>query len=454
MLTRAIKNNFWYLTLLFLGAFLLRALFFIHFTRHGQNAYIYVDSQQYLDVAHNLRAGKGFCLNDGLKAYRLPGYPAFLAMFALTPRQSSGLSMSGSWKLALWIQIILASVLPLLIFFLSLTLLPGNFLVAWIAAGASALHPGFVLYAGMIATESLCVLFLLLFFIVFFNQRFWLAGMFLGLASLFRPLGHYVLLIALCMIVVLSYAWKKKVAFVFRLSAGWLAIVAPWLIRNFLLFGHLFFHSLPGLHFLQYSAAHVVAQAESCQYPVARAKLLNEWKEEVGKQEQRQGRQLNEYEQCREAEKLTATIVKQHPWLMLKYSCSELFKTGAGLYSAIILLADGAAWPDYGSKVTWMTKIKRFLKPDVKRWFLVPFIYLDILFLLLMILGFGLFLLQALQDVYVRSVLMSMLPLVVLLMGLTVAYGGARLRMPAEPLLLIGAVYGWVNAGKKYAKHH
>ena len=75
------KNNVTiFLVGLFLGAALLRFLLYFFFTRYGSAAYIYFDSQQYLDIAHSLLAGTGFTDATGAAtAYRLPGYPLLLA---------------------------------------------------------------------------------------------------------------------------------------------------------------------------------------------------------------------------------------------------------------------------------------------------------------------------------------------------------------------------------------
>jgi ABC-type glycerol-3-phosphate transport system permease component len=37
------------------------------------------------------------------------------------------------------------------------------------------------------------------------------------------------------------------------------------------------------------------------------------------------------------------------------------------------------------------------------------------------------------------------MPFIVMLVGITLAYGCARLRFPVEPFLLIMASYGWVT---------
>lgn len=441
-----IKKHRNFLLFLFFSSFLVRALFFMSFTRHNKNAWIYFDSDQYQTVAQHITHGEGISLEPNTpEFYRLPGYPLFLAGIY---------TMFGEHvQVALWIQLILASFIPMLIFLLSLTLFPAQYLLAKIAGLVACFHLGFVLYAGMLATESLCVFFLLLFFIFFFGALYnfssahlFQAGIFLGLASLMRPIGHYLVLLAILMII---YFMKQKIKNSMLFSAGWLLIISPWLIRNFLLTGALFFHTLPGLHFLQYTAAHIVMQRDHIEYPQARRLVLAQWDHMIATKELH--KKLNDYERCVLGEKLAFEYIKRYPWYACKYSLIELFKTCAGLYSAVILLADTGKWPDYGSGATWMQKVKRFLFPEVEHSFLKPIIYWEIILFFLMMLGMMFFMYGALYDKQMLQCAFVTFPFIMLLIVLTLAYGGARLRMPCEPLLIICAVAGWLYLlGKKH----
>jgi hypothetical protein len=439
-----VTQNKRFLMILFFASVVLRILFFLAFTRHGTNAWIYVDSDQYHQVAHNIAVGNGISL-DGVipQHYRLPGYPLFLA---------GCYSFFGErqWP-ALIIQIILTSLIPVLMFMLASVLLPCYGLIAYLAGIIGCIHPGFILYSGMLATESLTLLFLLLFFIIFFSQGFKLkysfsAGIFLGLASLFRPVGHYLLCIAIVLLLLRNTVqWRNAIKLSVIMSTGWLIVVIPWLIRNYILTGAVFFHSLPGLHFQQYLAAPIVTQRDQCSYPAARAHVLAEWNETVKQTEEKIGRALDDYERCKIGESRAVTYAVTYPWYAIKHAGIELFKTCAGLYSAIILLADGAVWPDYGAHATWWDKVNRFVFPSVKRSFLVPFIYCDIVLMVAIMMGFVLLCCYALFDKAIVNLLITIIPFIAVLIFLTLAYGGARLRMPAEPLLIIGAIIGWLR---------
>lgn len=151
------------LIFLFLLSVALRALFFIGVLKQGKHSWIVFDSQQYHQVAQHIAQSKGVTNSDGTNNfYRLPGYPAFLALgYKLFDMNIAR---------TLWIQVVLASILPLLIFLLSLTLFPSHLLLAKIAALFSAFHLGFVMYAGMLATEPLFLIFFLLFLILFYKS--------------------------------------------------------------------------------------------------------------------------------------------------------------------------------------------------------------------------------------------------------------------------------------------
>lgn len=438
------RSQIIFLITLFVATLTIRLLFFFYFTCHGTNAWIYVDSEQYHQIAVNIVQGNGICMDDGLQCYRVPGYPLFLAAsYALFGVQTTP---------ALLIQIIVSSLIPLLIYGLSLILFPGNGLLAMIIAGVACLFPGFILYAGMLATESLTLLFLLLFYIFFFRllrhlggvyYNALLAGMFLGVASLIRPIGHYVLAVAIALIFFSDVTVRQKMNTVLLLMSAWLIPVIPWLLRNFMLCGTICFHSLPGLHFVQYMAAPIIEQKNHCPYPEARAHVLKEWENSIAEQEKQLQRTLNEYERCVNGERFAQTYIRHYPLYACKRASSEIFKTCFGLYSAIILLADGAVWPDYGQHVTWWAKVQRFLAPSVRRPLLIPFIYLDIICTMLMLLGFYLFMICAWFDKKALWIVIRTVPFIVVLIFITLAYGGARLRMPADPLLMIGALYGW-----------
>lgn len=252
-----IKQYKCFLFYLFLFSFFIRALVFGLFLSKERN-YFNRDSGFYHQVACQLVEGNGFSNLDGSPHFfRVPGYSLFLSLayklFAF------------SEKIAMWIQLFVGSFLPLLVFFLSLVLFPG---VIWLAKASSifsALHIGFVLFSGFMMTESLFCLFFFLFLLLFlqivFKGRFpssisrlrqsfgaqdlrrasFLAGVFLGCAAMFRPVGHYLLIVSLLILLFQNITFKKKWKLGVLLCVGWLLIVFPWFARNYFLTKHVFF---------------------------------------------------------------------------------------------------------------------------------------------------------------------------------------------------------------------
>lgn len=432
-----------FLLILFVMSFLVRAFIFTSVIQKDKNAWFYPDSEQYDTNAWQLAQGQGNNNLDGTpQMYRLPGYPLFLA---------------GCYKLfghdvtsALWIQIILASLIPLLIFFLSLVLFPAQMLLAKTAGLLAAVHIGFGLYAGMLATESLSLIALLCFFIMFFRDdaqnagSSFLVGCVLGLASLIRPIGVYTVFVSIILLffghVLFVQCIKNGLAF----FAGWVLVVSPWLIRNFLLTGALFFHTLPGLHFLQYSAAYVVMERDSSGYGDARPMLLKQWDDEVSDQEKKHGRRLDEYERSVIAQGIAFDYMKRYPWYTAKTSLIQMIKTCCSLYCAQTLLSDSGKWPDYTKDTMFGTKVKRFLFPEVKHNVLIGLIYAEIICMLAMMLGLFFFVMRLLFDPVCRKSFVKVVPFMLMFVFITLAYGCARLRFPIEPCIIIFSAAGWL----------
>ncbi len=414
-------------------ALVVRIAFFICFSSVGDRAWLCYDSQQYHDRALHLIEHKALTpVESSQKAYRLPGYPQFLACcYALE---------KNSVLFALLVQIVLSSLIPLLVFLLARALFPLLPVLAYIAGWVACLHVGLIIFAGMLATETLAVLLLLLLLLVLLARAptMVLAGSLLGFLSLLRPVGHYLLvLIALW----IWYEWRSLRS-VGLFVGGWLIVVLPWLVRNLVLVGGICFHTLPGMHFLQYSAAAVVMQHEQKTYLQARAQLLKAWDNEVDKKALEQGYPVTEYQRCVLGEKLAGGIVLAHPWYACKHALTELIKTLCALHTTQVVIADVGGWPVYTAQTTWAEKIRYNLAPPLKTPWLWPLIYLDV-FVTLSILFFSFIGLLALV---VRRRLQSRQALCVLMAGLlwgvTIAYGCARLRLPFEPIMIIIGVYG------------
>lgn len=495
------KRDKIFLGCLFIVSFLVRACVFYFYLRHNAR-YWQVDSSTYHYVATSLAQGKGISNADGSSNfYRLPGYPVFIGFFYKL--------WGNNPERALWAQIVLASCIPLLIFFLANVLFPRRRWIAYGASGLSAVHLGLVLYSGFFMTESLFIFLLLCFFYYFFSavhlwfcdekqlqpvaqcgcaRPLWswvpedaievpsyeqiyqsvanatpircasasdpraydlfLAGIFLGLLSLVRPVGHYMLVVALILLLFLRGSWISRVRLSGILSLSWLLIVVPWLMRNYLLLGHIFFHTLPGGHFLYLSASRVAMHPQHCSYQQARQNLGHEVQAYIALREQQLKRPLNEIERCYIHEEIARHYFSAYPMITLKTWATDIFRTCFSLYSAELLYLEAErADHDYFAKGrSWADMFKRYLIPATSNYVLKAIVYSEILFFLLILFGFFAGLLRLLMKRCSRVDVCSwarMVPFMALFVIIALAGGYARMRLPIEPLLLMCSLYGW-----------
>ena len=491
------------LTLLVVVAFVLRAGVFLGYLSQDQRYWL-GDSATYEVLATQLATTGSFATPDGTpNAYRVPGYPLFLStIFKVT-----GINHQA----ALWIQIVLASFIPLLVYFLAITLLPWRPRVAWAAASITTCHLGYILYSGFMMTETLFILCFLLFLIPFCkavlradaevktcfqpdpcttqqdSNRFYnlltinpaakgsgfvqfydelldtdvayaccarnpeqseglnifFAGLMLGAASLIRPVGHYLLIIAILVLFSAGSYRLKQFAECGLLGFGWFVVVGGWLLRNALLFGHVFFHTLPGGHFLYLSAARVVAAEQQISYQDARTQLRSIISERHATQAAKIGRQLNTYESCKIHEQLAIQVFKTAPLTSMKIWLQDMFRATFSLYSAELLYLDsGRQGIDYFATnrpmSNWFT---RYLNPDTDKSWLKSVIWTEIVFHFFLLLGAMLFCIQALlgQSQRIKKLLWITMPFVILFIVISLAGGYARMRLPMEFLLVIMA---------------
>jgi len=315
------------------------------------------------------------------------------------------------------------------------------------------------MYAGILSTEVPFMFFFLMFLILFFfllgsggNERkkwwLWLAcGGVLGMASLFRANGPYLFLFVLG-VIVLHFGWRlKESCFAGAwISVGWLTPLLWWMIRNCIVFGSLFLHTLPGLHFLQYSATYVVMDQKKCDYFKARDHLFAIWHTNVATQEKKMGKKLNEYEYYKEAEKVAFDCLLSSPLFACKHACVQIARTCGTLYSTLFLYVIPGT--DYGDASLWF-KIKLYLFPRVQKPWLAILVYHELLFSLFLLIGLllSLFVFGMCPPVRWRFFLLYLFA--AFLIFITLAYGCARLRMPAEPFFIVLAAQGWASLAKK-----
>jgi hypothetical protein len=496
---RIIKGNLSFIFLLFFTAFIVRSCVFYFYLSKNDNHW-QVDSNTYHEIAVQIVQGNGVSTSENTKNfYRLPGYPFFLSIYY----KLFGVDR----KNVLWMQIFLASFIPVLIFFLCLVLLSKNLFIAKMVSLYSVLHLGLVLYSGFFMTESLFIFFLLLFFIFFFYERhlffcsvknivkktsglvkkkrnsfafhaincypfsscmnevqeinldsnenieleqkrnrFLLyAGFFLGIASLIRPVGHYFVVVPTILLLLFRGSFSKKIGNCLILNIAWLVPVSFWLIRNYLLLGYLFFHTLPGGHFLYLSAARTVMYAHDVSYEKARNFLSKEAFKKVKGEQKKLGKKLSEIEICNVYENIAKKYFKKYPFITAKNWLTDMMRTSLSLYSAELLYIESEKKEvDYfNKKRTIPDFFKKYLFPHVKSMWLKILIYAEIFLFFLVLLGFlGFLLLSIMKFITKRKVqwmclMIRILPCILFFVVISLSGGYARMRLPIEYLLFI-----------------
>jgi 4-amino-4-deoxy-L-arabinose transferase-like glycosyltransferase len=191
-----------------------------------------VDEQHYAQLAGSILAGRGFASDSGTPtSIRPPLYPGLLAAIW---------SVAGEQNLqAVRIaQIALALITAILVYRLGARVYGEQ--AGSIAAAAVWLYPSLLFFNFLILTETLftflLVAFLLLTVMLIQTPRAWLAaacGVALGLGALTRSvLWPVPLLFCPLLVLLIRQRMGRRLALSFLVLAGYLAVIAPWAIRN------------------------------------------------------------------------------------------------------------------------------------------------------------------------------------------------------------------------------
>lgn len=257
-------------SIIFSAAFFLRFFFFfifLYFSLINQFDFPVIgsDSRLYMEGRESLITYKKFLNLDTLAPmdYILPGYPFFLTVIMGVARHV--------WTVS-FVQHILAALSAVLIY--RVGLLFSN-KVAWTAALLFVFDPAGIFYSSVILTETLFIFFLscALFFLTTRNTMFsygaLLPGIFLGAAMMVRPAGIILIPGALLFLSIMHWRnWRRMIAAFMLFLSGFSLLVAPWLIRNKLLFN-------------QWE----ISPVASLQYYAAHAPLFYAWRERIPEKE-------------------------------------------------------------------------------------------------------------------------------------------------------------------------
>lgn len=214
------------------------------------------DEGLYIRMAENVLATGTFGREPGVPFALVPPiYPLFVtAVFAL----------SGHSLLVVRIaQAIIGAASSLVAFGLATTLFPQRPAIAWLSMFSVGLYPVFFLWERRILTETVYILVTLLCWWWWVRSvqspttiNVLLAGAGFGLSMLTRETLQ--LFIPITVVAALLIIRQQRLRYVVLFTVAFLVTVAPWMIRNVLVFDHLFFtertayltHSLTGRGYL------------------------------------------------------------------------------------------------------------------------------------------------------------------------------------------------------------
>jgi len=195
------------------------------------------DEIDYDNLAWNIASGAGYVntenIPDGYQAARPPGYPLLV----------SGIYKVFGHNIAAvrFVQAILSAVMILLIYLVAKESFDKK--VAYLAASISIFYPFFIYYAGVLQSELLCGVFLLL-AVLYANRTLKnpdkknviITGISIALVALTRPVFLlYGSFIFLGLLASPEYRLSQKFKIWFSITAIMLLAVSPWIIRNYLL---------------------------------------------------------------------------------------------------------------------------------------------------------------------------------------------------------------------------
>lgn len=235
--------------IIFLVALLLRGLY-LAFLVHGEAMLVQPDTPAFTMPADGLVTQGTIGLPDEHGAVPRPGterVPGYIVLLALIRR----LFGPGAWPPVL-VQAMTDAITCVLIGRLAHHLRPGLGLAAGLMAAAA---PNLIIHAGLVLSDSV----FLLPFVLFLDtataavrapslRAAALAGLWLGLATLIRPVTMYLLPVLPLLLAILAPRRRLAMAAV-ALVCG-LLTVAPWSVRNHAVVGHWQLGSQSGAHSL------------------------------------------------------------------------------------------------------------------------------------------------------------------------------------------------------------
>jgi len=393
------------------------------------------DPPGYLLLAENFLANGVFSIFTTPpfipEVFRTPGYPLFLASLLAIGNHSIGMVVAAQSFLRIISSLLLASIAG--------TLLRSKGL-GRIAGVVGMLAPIPVLYAGVIAPETLFVFLFLtaLFFLLRGTIRTHaLAGFLLGLVVLVRPIGILLLIILIPVVGMMGGKQRVLLRMAAYLCAAGIAL-APWLVRNELAFGRPALASVSGVNLLEYNAASCLGRRTGGNWESGRAQAQQRYRTYV------EANQLHPASAVEESDAMTAVAIGiyfESPLECIAVSVADganTLRPGAS-YAMLFLRPDFLNQSD--SAVLYSPAFQNLKDPIV----LVVTVLLSLWYAGLYgtaLMGVCWMLIQRRWDI----LFVCVLPILLLVIAPGMA-GNARFRIPLDPglslLAVAGVAWGW-----------
>lgn len=225
-------------------------IFFLISLKSETLPFIGSDAQEYKALSESILIHQSFSQNNHPEIFRTPGYPLFLAI-------SKGIFHTD--LVAIFLQFLCTVGIALLIFNISKRFFPEK--IAAISAIVFLSEPSVIVYTVTIASDILfSFLFLLAIYLIFFKRisyfSSFISGLFLGYATLTRPIAMYFIIIAIIFYLALRLKESDRKIIMLNIAVfclGFFLLISPWLIRNYKIFGKMTISSLAGYNLFHYN---------------------------------------------------------------------------------------------------------------------------------------------------------------------------------------------------------
>ncbi len=427
--------------------------------------------------------------------WRTPGYPPFLALF-YRYYGISHFAFDKNWYAqcaSLWVQILCASFIPLLLFYCAL-LMTNHYSIAWLLAVISMVHPGFVLASTYLLSEGLALIFFYLFLLFLFKNivargsyyTISAAALMLGIYTWMRPMGEFIGYVsALLILCAGSGTWsgtaKKSLLFILLFVSS----LAPWYWRNYQLTHEWFFCPTLGNYLICFSVPKILRR--TLNKPLLECHgIAQKLAQQAGYKKLKALQGTNLHIAPTTSKTVAIPLVMNNPGYFVYDWFTEIIKTTFDLYSyQMVAMVNGSYWYDPLEEFL-LTKIADTLYAHPVPWYVRFIAWVEFLGTILVWIGLcgGLWhflrynFFRAAQEItadfakastatqderrkknfksvrpdsltllgtkgHERLWLVS-LCLIGTIIGMTGGFGYARLRLPAEPLLIILSLTWWV----------